>query len=815
MRRAAVVLAVAGLSAYAVPPVPMSPDNAEVAEEWSNPAVRAGEGERATVEVLEAPAAVSAHDPFHVKLRVTNRTDEALDGLAVLARRAAPVASLGEQRVAAVAGVGEYGVVGGRKDVDTRLLPGASTELEMDLGLDLAAVGTYPVALQLLDDASATLDTDRFHIAVRGVRDNVRAGGMTALYPISAPVDVVPGETGEAPENPPLVLASETLAGELAPDGRLSRLVDEYLDAAAAPQVGYATCVALDPALVDTVDRMAGGYTVDDERPTVVEEPKRLRDSWGGARDTHGEPGAGADDAKVWLDKVRRIAATGCTVALPWANADLGAVARTGDPWLMREAVERGPFVLERVLGTAGTLNTVVSGTGYVEAGTAPALGWADHLRSTIMDEGMQGAWERAHAADEDTPEGAGTSESALDRAELADLAGAAAPAPTHPVQVLAAGEPHSFGWLAPGVMQVGYQDSLATILAATGQAPETTGTSSTDLRFDYSEDSKAARDVSAAAAVRLAAQSAWAPADAPETEAEPEPEPAPVFVAPPATWDADTAAVVLGAIADLLASGASRAVSLGDYLRAPADVQPAEPADVVDPAAYTDAEILQVTQQAAFINDLTALMVPDPAIALTRYGFTLPLRRDLLTALTVGTRRARLRYDDNVSATSARLAGSRAALNELRSAVTLIPPGNVYTRTSASSPLLIVARNGLPLPVETRIGYSGPQGARLNVPGMLKVPARGSVTVQMTADLPETGRGSQLQLYLTSASGQPISQPVEIAVRTSGVTAGGWLVAGAAVLATLAVLALVRGRRGPPRAQRQEATQQRERRRT
>ena len=52
MRRAAVVLAVAGLSAYAVPPVPMSPDNAEVAEEWSNPAVRAGEGERATVEVL-------------------------------------------------------------------------------------------------------------------------------------------------------------------------------------------------------------------------------------------------------------------------------------------------------------------------------------------------------------------------------------------------------------------------------------------------------------------------------------------------------------------------------------------------------------------------------------------------------------------------------------------------------------------------------------------------------------------------------------------------------------------------------------------
>ena len=79
-------------------------------------------------------------------------------------------------------------------------------------------------------------------------------------------------------------------------------------------------------------------------------------------------------DAAVWLDKVRHIAATGCVVSLPWANADLNAVARTGDTWLMREAVERGPFVLQRVLGTAGTLNTVVTGTGYVENGTAPAL---------------------------------------------------------------------------------------------------------------------------------------------------------------------------------------------------------------------------------------------------------------------------------------------------------------------------------------------------------------------------------------------------------------------------------------------------------
>ena len=289
---AALALALTAPPARAVPAVPLSPDNPEVADQWVNEAVRPGEGELASIELVDAPTSASAHDPFHVKLRITNHTDETLDTLKVVPRRAAPVGSVVEQRVAAVAGVGEYEPVGDEGVVDKQIAPGDSVETEMTLRAP-GGIGTYPMMLELVDATGATLDTDRFHLGVRGSEDDVEPGEITALYPVSAAVDIVPGETGEAPENPPLVLESENLADQLAAGGRLDALVEQYLDAVQTPEVGYATCMALDPALVDTVDRMAGGYTVSDTRKAVVEEPKRLRDSWGSGEDTDAAPGRG------------------------------------------------------------------------------------------------------------------------------------------------------------------------------------------------------------------------------------------------------------------------------------------------------------------------------------------------------------------------------------------------------------------------------------------------------------------------------------------------------------------------------------------
>lgn len=803
---AAVSACVLAVTAAALP-VPLDPSHSDVAEQWANPNIRPGEGEVAELSLADAPE-TRQNGTFHVKLRVTNRSRDTLTGLAVTPRRGPATGSTDDQRVAAVAQSSEYAVVGREREVEADLEPGESVELELEVDpgeLPLPAGGAYPLLFELTDGSGATLDSERFHVAVPGpVPEGAQPTGITALYPISATVDILPGETGEAPESPPLVLASEQLADQLAAGGRLDSLVDAYLRATENPAVGEATCAALDPALIDTVDRMAHGYTVSDVRAAVVDEPKRLRDSWGNPDpDAGADQGRGAEDAAAWLEKVKQLSAHGCTVALPWANTDLNAVARTGDPWLVREAVERGPFVLARVLGNTGTQNLVVPAGGYVAAEAVPALGWADHSRSTIPAEGMSGAWDRAVAEAAKTGRQSagdiarsGDGRSALDSPDLAAPVWAAAPQPDQPVRVLLpAGtvdrtptpapetDPETgelqveapsqrFAWLEPGILAVRYQDSLNATLAQVGEHPETAGYSDEHLRYDYRLDSAAARRANADAAVELAVRSGWTfPGQLPGE---------PVLLNPPASWDAESAAALLGTVAATIAAGEARPLTLATYVTAPAGAEIPQATRVgtehADPAAYTDAELLSATQQARFINDLSALLAPDPSIALTRYGFTLPLRRDILYAFSSPARRSLGGYTAAAESTAERLTGSRAVLSELRSAVTLIPPGNVYTRTSPSSPLLIVARNGMPLPVDTAIRYTGDDGATLHVPEQLRIPARGSVTVQMTADLPGNASSTNLSLYLAGPRGEAISRPVEISVRTPSQAVRGWI---------------------------------------
>lgn len=835
MNRAARLVALIGASvtatASALPaaaaPVPVDPRNPQVAEAWVNPAIRPGEGEKAKLTLVDAtPTPTSESAMFHVKLRVANTSDEALEELAVVVRRGPMTGSPWDQRVATVAQIGEYTPTGQRIDFATPLKAGAEREVELDIELPPHR-GVYPLMLQLVDEYGATLDTERFHLAASGpMPDGARPAGLTALYPISAEVDILPGETGEAPEDPPLILASEELAGQLAPGGRLDKLVNQYLAASEDPRVGTAICAALDPALVDTVDRMSRGYLVADERPAVVEEPKRLRDSWGGGDAEPGETGTGSGDAAAWLEKVRSISTTGCTVALPWSNTDINALVRTGDPWLVREAIERGPFTLGRVLGSPGELNVVVPPAGYVTDDAVAALGWADHTRSTIPTEGLSGAWEQAVAAADaaDATDAAvpaageqPTSGSALERRDMAAPALAAAPQPATPVRVLApassvTADPVSpvpvpappapdapappvadrFAWAAPGIMAVKYQDSLASTWAAVGPNPQTPGYSNDSLRYDYTADSELARRLNAASGVHVAAQSAWSWEGQRGSD--------PVLVNPPASWSAADGAALLGALAELIGANSAYPVAFADYLTVPAgaaipnatQVQPT----FTDPTAYSDAEILSATQQASFITDLSTILVPDPSIALTRYGFTLPLRRDILAAFSPAGRRSLTGYDAAAKHTAEWLSRSRATLGELRSAVTLIPPGNVYTRTSPSSPLLIVAQNGMPLPVDTSIRYVAPDGVRLNVPNELRIPARGSVTVQMTADLPHNARDTHLQLYLAGHQGSAISRPVDIAVRTASIALHSGVVAALASVLVALMLLFSIGRR-------------------
>ncbi|MBC3186494.1 hypothetical protein H7347_07920 [Corynebacterium sp. zg-331] len=777
--------------------LPLSPTAEASRELWANPLVRPEE-DRGPVRVtlLGIDGAIRAHlepgQQVRLRLRLRNVSDAPVTQLSLQLRRAAAVDTVAQARQALAQDLSTYTTPLSPLTVPGPLAPGEEREVELRAATDpgageslaLEPDSAYPLAVVATADADPP-STERFVVdtnprprltpAAPEDNDSAEPGpqGLSLLYPLSEATHIVPGETGEAPEPARLILSEDSLARSLSAGGRLHELLDAYEQALVSAPVAESTCLALDPALLSAVSRMQDGYTVAPTRHRLGEPTRRLRDSWGSRSDApSGSPGAGGQPAREWLARLSRVAAGRCVVALPWANADLDAVQRTANPWLMREALQRGQEVISRVVGVQPQRGVVIPGSGYVSEVTVPALAWADQPGD------LTEAWEAsATAGGRAAGEAEHGSDSTLDSPALPDAAAGTHPQPPQqPVSVLVADntvwsapEVDRFAQIGTGIRAVTYPASLAATLAATGEDPATAGYSNPEGRFDLTLDSAAARRVTAAAAVRRSV------ARAREEEQ-------PTLVAPPAALDAETGAMLLAEVESALSSGEARPMTLGTYLTpddhqaeelaalSAAAVPPTGPrlgAPFLDPSAYSDAEVLRTTQQANYTDDLTGLMTNDPSIALTRYAFTAPLRQDLLAALSTTRRRSMASFHESVAATSRRLGGNREVLQDLRGSVTLLPPGNVYTRTSDSSPLLIVAKNGLPLPVDATMLYHTAQGARITVPTHLRIPARGSITVNMTANISDEDEQAQMDLWLASSDGSAISDPVRIAVQT------------------------------------------------
>ena len=691
-------------------------------------------------------------------LRIENTTDSTITGVDINAWRGERVDNPATARMH-LAG-GDYGYYGGHTSVGD-VAVGSSTEVTMTvpagsgLGLgeavaaqheaaanaasedsgDHAAVhpAVFPLQFTLTGSASpegseagadnaTTLATERTLLDIpagsagRAGGQNPNAAGeeypdLTVVYPLTAKLDILPGETGEQP----LMLASDNLAHELAAGGRLDQLLDSYL----SHDLHGAGCVALDPALVDTVDRMADGYRVSTTRPKDVAKPQRLRDSWfSNTNKERGHEGTGAADARAWLDKLRRV---DCTVSMPWANADPSAVAQAGNDFLTHEALDRGPETIERVTGRPVATDLLVPGPGYVSE-----------------------------------------------------------PMP-HPVLVA-----NNSTWHGKAAT---FDASLGSLLAQAGPEPQTPGYSNPELRSDYADNSEYSRALTSAAALSLAATETHpAPADtADDPDAEKE---GPAVIAKLANLlDPVTAEETLTAAEQALNTGAHpKPLAEARLEDGTANDEEGVPAGspFIDPAAFSAADVQQVGQQAGYTDDLMHILVDDPNIALSRYGYTLPLRRGLLQALSVTERSSFRSHVRAVDKFRRRMDEHAGVLRELRASVALIPPGNVYTRVSDSSPLLIVTENGLPLPVDARMLYDAADGASLHTPDQVYIPARGSITVTMTADLPSEMDRTRLSLWLATPELDAISEPIDITVRTR---AGIVSVYGVGLVAALIVL--------------------------
>ncbi|WP_295626418.1 hypothetical protein [uncultured Corynebacterium sp.] len=802
----------------APPPWPIDPSDEAVAAHWGDRSGRdAGRGQlRLRVD------AVTPHNPgldgeLSLRLTVSNPSADDIDDIVVRWQRAAPLDGARQARTAMAEPEQAYGVVTSFDDAFD-LGAGESRSLTLSVpvgsatpaGLGITEPGVYPILVNANgrpgDDIEQFLAETRMLVPVSdpdegtggadaagaeeerddeesdgvdggegGDRTEPGASGsdvrrddedasdepvpLSMIWPLAAHVPLVPGETGEAPGRPELIMSSESLAGELEDDGRLHELLEvleSELAGPAGPGLRASTCVAVDPELLDVVDRMRDGYRVGADRPSPVEGGTRLRDSWGRGDDLNLGDGRGADAAAEWLARLETVTRDLCLITLPWSGAELNAVAATADPDLATEALAAGDDVVERVLGRPPLDSVVVPPEGYLDAGSVPVLGYGD--TTTDIDAGA--AFESLRRPGGVWPPADARTTSLVAANSLTDADGTLA----------RAGETVE---IAPGANAFGLPVPLSAALAATGRSPETAGYASVDGRYDLEADSSTARMQTVVGTLHqeIADASLGAGPDGA----------APLVAMPPTAWSVtgDDARTLLRSVAATFDEGLAEPVKLGDALAASSQSSFLGPGQTAspnpDPGAVSGTEVNRAQQQSAYLTDLTVMMANDPQVALTRHGFTRPLRRDVLRAVSGIGRRHR---DDHLPITdraNATMAGMGEMLQQLRDSVTLVAPGGVYTRATEMSPVVIVARNGLPLPVPAYVRVQvGDADTASRHEAML--PAKGSLTLQLTPETPtaveDSERSAQLRMWLETNQGQQISAPVDIVARTGPSTA-------------------------------------------
>lgn len=203
-------------------------------------------------------------------------------------------------------------------DVADVLEPGQSASIDIRVPLDdgsfpVTEPGVYPMLVNVNGTPAyggpARLAALSFLLPVLGVPGqgppSAPAGRPTpvsVLWPVTSKPRVV-----SQPFGGPVVLADDGLATELQPGGRLDALVSAPLSRRDSPLFG-SLCFAIDPGLLDTVQAMTKGYRV--RTPSGQVE------------------GKGADDARRWLDSLRRLVAGHCVIQLPYADTHLNALTK-------------------------------------------------------------------------------------------------------------------------------------------------------------------------------------------------------------------------------------------------------------------------------------------------------------------------------------------------------------------------------------------------------------------------------------------------------------------------------------------------------
>jgi hypothetical protein len=344
-----------------------------------------------------SPRMVTAGGPRDLVVAgtLTNTGDVPVRDLVIRVQRGNPIETEGTLRDALDGTARTDAVTPQFMPLPGELVPGAQLPVRLTLplrgapetSLALNATGVHELLVNVNgspgDGARARLAAMRMLLPVLSLPPDPAApdqvpeattGGATP-FSLLVPVTDVPRRLATVPGEPTL-LTDDDLAASFAPDGRLGGLVGALArNAPVDSRVREATCLAIDPELVETAESMrsANGY--------------QFR-----GPDGNPVPGTGGAAAGRWLDQLASVARVGCVIALPYADADLVALTRAGMAGQATGAITDGREVLQEILQTPVVPDVTWPVEGAVDdatlAVTAQAGGHSLLLSADAVEQG-------------------------------------------------------------------------------------------------------------------------------------------------------------------------------------------------------------------------------------------------------------------------------------------------------------------------------------------------------------------------------------------------------------------------------------------
>ena len=657
----------------------------------------------------------------------------------------------------------------------TTLNPGDSTSFTLTARihggdgdtLNINAPGVYPLLVnvngRVSNSDSARLHDARVLLPVLSLPGSDRQDPATvASRPTTIlwPLALTPQEASYYSFSSIAVLRNENLGISLGEHGRLRALLDAAGSLLKDHALNHSVCFAIDPDLLRTVDRMTRPYR-------VLNTPNNWHDGMHRGKHTK--------DAQSWIEDLRSLTANNCVIALPWSGASLATTTHLL-PDKPHQLMEDSRRVTAYFLHKHLTSHVIWPNTGTLTPYDIPALDHSELLLSstaltTHTDKGFGQLLRYDHARYTVTP----------------------------------------------------YDSTLSTALAATGQNPVNTPYSPSDSRYVLTADSATARMQDATATLL------WKTSAALRRE-----KPAhntyagtPLLIAPPQRWSVtgDDLATFTSTLRYLAQHNLITAQSLTDAL-AQAHTKPIH-GTFTTSSPLTESSMSAITQAISHIHHYRNLFTDkndNNFYKRTRYNIyraattrTLGLAPTLVGNIppshnhqsdtktrrhgdsdSANTSGITLRTPDDLAYPKAYARSITLAAHAIRSSVTLIKPGSIYTLASTDSGLVLVARNELPADVTVTVHTrerltDGDKPANttkdLTKPLRVTIPAQSSLNINIPVHL-HSGKSVPVRVQLLSADQQELGTTVDMTVRVSHLTPllGFLLTAAVVILAVLIV---------------------------